>query len=320
MTNNMLNWPSAQGACILDEHVREAAPTARTKMQNLQAWVSILIACASAGAFIDFVIGKKGQKRAREILETWWIRLDDVKVRTFGSEESLVAAAILRWCFGPFFSVRRLCSLFIILLVCSTAWLAQIDPEFKLHPIGMGSIYAGLIRLALVSVSISATIWLCEEAPRIIGANVKTNLVIYIATILLAFVGLGFFATALHLLIGSLEVALVGGSFWKTFFDYLSRPSVFLLRPSSYRAALTIAWAGFGGLLAYLGVCLTLIPGTLRLLLALSFFLSVLLRPLNAGLLAVTARIVESDKPIFTLVLGGLGAILKTVQDLASKL
>ena len=65
---------------------------------------------------------------------------------------------------------------------------------------------------------------------------------------------------------------------------------------------------------------MTLIPGTLRLLLALSFFLSVLLRPLNAGLLAVTARIVESDKPIFTLVLGGLGAILKTVQDLASKL
>jgi hypothetical protein len=45
------------------------------------------------GTFIDFLIGKTGQERAKDFLLRWWVRFDDVGWRNFGREEGIVCRA-----------------------------------------------------------------------------------------------------------------------------------------------------------------------------------------------------------------------------------
>jgi hypothetical protein len=67
------------------------------------------------GAFIDFYIGKPGQRRVRDWLETWWLRLSDVRWGNFGREEALFAVRVIDRLFGRrFFSIRRIVSVAVI--------------------------------------------------------------------------------------------------------------------------------------------------------------------------------------------------------------
>ena len=56
------------------------------------------------------------------------------------------------------------------------------------------------------------------------------------------------------------------------------------------------------------------IPNLFRLLLAFVFLSSFLLKPLHSAILFLLRRIVESDKPIFTLVFGGAAALAKLID------
>jgi hypothetical protein len=53
---------------------------------HLSDWLSLVAALGGLGAFIDFVIGRAGQERAKDVLIKWWIRLSDVKGGTLGKE------------------------------------------------------------------------------------------------------------------------------------------------------------------------------------------------------------------------------------------
>jgi hypothetical protein len=57
-----------------------------------------------------------------------------------------------------------------------------------------------------------------------------------------------------------------------------------------------------------------LIPNLGRLLLTLVFFCSYLVSPLQYTISLLCVRIVESDRPVFTLLFGGIAAIAKSVQ------
>ena len=59
------------------------------------------------------------------------------------------------------------------------------------------------------------------------------------------------------------------------------------------------------------------IPSLIRVCIMFIFFCSYLLRPMKDPVLALWARIVESDKPVFTLVFGGAAAMAKTVEEIA---
>jgi hypothetical protein len=56
-------------------------------------WPVVLV--GGSGAFIDFLIGKTGQQKAKDWLLKWWVRFDDVRWKNFGREEGLFAGRLI---------------------------------------------------------------------------------------------------------------------------------------------------------------------------------------------------------------------------------
>jgi hypothetical protein len=50
------------------------------------------------------------------------------------------------------------------------------------------------------------------------------------------------------------------------------------------------------------------------------FILSFLLKPLQIPIMTLWARVIESDKPVFTLLFGGIATIVKAVQEISKVL
>ena len=75
----------------------------------LVAAVGIVGACTGLGAFIDFYIGKGGQKKVRDRMITYWDKFDDIKLGNFGKEEATYTLGVISSIVGArLFSVRRL--------------------------------------------------------------------------------------------------------------------------------------------------------------------------------------------------------------------
>ena len=84
-------------------------------METLKDILWPIIAVGGLGAFIDFLIGKTGQEKAKDFLLKWWLRFDDVRWNNFGREEGFFAARLMdRWLGRRLFSIRRILSAFII--------------------------------------------------------------------------------------------------------------------------------------------------------------------------------------------------------------
>jgi hypothetical protein len=105
----------------------------------LRFWESALttvVACGGAGAFIDFYIGRAGQRRIRDWLETWWLRLSYVKWSNFGREEALFAVQVMDRLFGRrFLSVRRLIAVVASTFVVSGFMIVSMMLIVMPHPI-----------------------------------------------------------------------------------------------------------------------------------------------------------------------------------------
>src|SRR6516164_2839285 len=87
-------------------------------METVKNIASAIIAIGGVGAFIDFLIGKAGQERAKDFLLRWWVRFDDVHWRNFGREEGLFAAQLIeRWFGRRIWSNRRITASFALLFV-----------------------------------------------------------------------------------------------------------------------------------------------------------------------------------------------------------
>lgn len=102
---------------------RFPGPTGRGQFdeRGCRGVLTTVAACTGAGAFIDFYIGKDGQKRVKDWLETWWIRLSYIPVRAVGREEALNALRVIDYLFGPkLFSWKRLrsASIFKLISLC----------------------------------------------------------------------------------------------------------------------------------------------------------------------------------------------------------
>src|SRR5258707_997888 len=60
------------------------------------------------GAFIDFLLGKPGQKKEREWLEDWWLRLNEERFSNFGVKKANWFVGILdRYCGRSLFNGKR---------------------------------------------------------------------------------------------------------------------------------------------------------------------------------------------------------------------
>jgi len=79
--------------------------------------LTTLAASASGlGVAIDFAIGKAGEKRARSWLETWWLKIADIRWNNFGRREAEFAVRLMdRWYGSHLLSIRRL--VFVLLFI-----------------------------------------------------------------------------------------------------------------------------------------------------------------------------------------------------------
>jgi hypothetical protein len=86
-------------------------------METLKDILWPIVLVGGLGGFIDFLIGKAGQARAKDFLTEWWIRFDDVHWRNFGRMEGLLAAQLIeRWFGENLVSLRRIIAPYVLLI------------------------------------------------------------------------------------------------------------------------------------------------------------------------------------------------------------
>jgi hypothetical protein len=150
-------------------------------MSDVQEFLTFVVACGGAGAFIDFVIGKKGQQKARSTLEVWWIRFDDVQANNFGRKEAEAASSLLKILFGNFFSIRRLIALMLLMAISFVWWLALIgaDPIAK-WDYSSDYVLTCLFATLVCSLSISLTQWLCTLALKYLPQSYLIGFLVFV--------------------------------------------------------------------------------------------------------------------------------------------
>src|SRR5262245_61329132 len=88
-------------------------------MEKLKDILWPIILVGGFGAFIDFLIGKAGQVKAKDFLLKWWVRFDDVRWRNFGREEGIFAGHLIEKSFGRrIWSRRRIGMAFLTFFCC----------------------------------------------------------------------------------------------------------------------------------------------------------------------------------------------------------
>src|SRR5215471_16532202 len=86
-------------------------------METLKDILWPVVLGGGLGAFIDFLIGRTGQERAKDFLLRWWVRFDDVHWQNFGREEGLFAGKIIgKWFGKKVFSFRRIVAYFALMV------------------------------------------------------------------------------------------------------------------------------------------------------------------------------------------------------------
>lgn len=307
--------------------------------------LATVAASGGVGAFIDFWLGKAGERRVRDWMETWWLRLSFVRLGSFGREEAFVAIAVMDRIFG-----RRLLSLRRLLATCITVGAAVLSifavqmmvRAFK------GDIYEpykiDLLRLlieALVfAVSISITRLIGRISCNFIQTKGPANLPLYALAIGTQYILFCTWPDLSAYYVGELAAIAnytmssspnpdfrgPGDVMDLMVFEVLDTPSRIVLavrggalNPLAHINALKpyfgirtggdMQWLYY--LSGFVGVSflLSLFLNIGRFLLLAVFAVSFALRPLQSQILTLALRIIESDKPVFTLLFTGTAAL-----------
>jgi len=93
-------------------------------MEAIKELVWPIAAFGFVGGLIDFVIGRAGQEKVKEFLLRWWVAFDDVKLKNFGKEEAdQFLRFITRWVGAHFYSWKRIASFLMLTLCLSVIWI-----------------------------------------------------------------------------------------------------------------------------------------------------------------------------------------------------
>jgi hypothetical protein len=287
-------------------------------------WPIVLV--GGLGALIDFLLGKSGQDKARDCLLKWWMRFDDVRWNNFGREEGLFAArTIEKWCGKYIWSLRRLLMLFI-------ACLINIPIYFLVLP--YISEFYGYASVKLLSPFTLITCYLCDK-----------NFYFVIIVLMTCFFGFSLSVSVTKFMAFRMAYICGVGKF---------RNFIIFFIALGINLALFVAWTPLATLTResfLIGVednwfhtkhgdhivlqllqqmtesdnfvlgTLPLLTGLFRLIISIVFVGSFVLRPLVMRPVSlVWARIVESDKPVFTLIFGGAAAFATAISEAAKHL
>jgi len=300
-------------------------------------WLSdiavFVAAWGGVGAFADFFLGKTGQKRVREAMETWWIMLSDVELRTFGAREARLAATLLEKMFGTFWSWKRLRAVMIVLLATTLVWGAgraanlfsgagepySVPFDWKALPPAVFSIMSFWwatslnIVLARMLAGYGATssgrgavvyvlLMICQLA--LITVSYELQMAVIFTFINEGGPGTGFYAG-----IGPAN----GRAYLQAYLSNLH----WLLDHIWLDAVLEffgIGLGGGGGLVTHYVTVFLYLAAMIRLGILILFSFSFLLRPAQRVLSLIIERLVESDRPILTFIFGSTAAIAKTLH------
>jgi hypothetical protein len=292
-------------------------------------WPIVLV--GGLGAFIDFLIGKAGQERAKDFLLKWWVRFDDVRWNNFGREEGLFAGRFIeRWFGRRIWSIRRIVAGFaLFILILPIAYLLSFTktnnvscyychyPAVVMNGHNQDAfIYAaiytetGLQSIFYFCGSISFLRFITFKMANACGVGERRNLFLFLLVLIINCLMLiyvsPFFAGERETLLATMFLG--PGHFNPN--ETLSRNSYslnsYLKRGEIDRTALFL---------------LACFPSLIRFGLSFVFVGSFLLRPLVMRPLSfIWARIVESEKPVFTLIFGGAGAFATAIGEAAKHL
>jgi len=259
-------------------------------------------AFTALGAFIDFMMSKTEKKKLRGWLETGWLKFVDIPWRQLGRTEAASAIAVWDMIVGDrLLSLKRIAISLILVelmpilaLVSRPHWinsLADLLPQDR-------STWAGLIVFTFTTmVSLSITRW---SSRLVVESSDKYAVIAPIALLAFNVLLYLYWAKASLTLTFTISktianwpnVSLVGD--WKSSWEFVSNDSQNVV-------------------FRYLSFALN----GLRLCFSALFVAGFLVAPLLHDLvLRIWARIVESEKPIFTLVLGGLSSAIILAHEL----
>jgi hypothetical protein len=297
-------------------------------METLKNFLWPIVLVGGLGGFIDFLIGKAGQARAKDFLSEWWIRFDDVHWRNFGRMEGLLAAQLIeRWFGGKMWGLRRImvfCALLIFFLLA--AYLAALITKTSVscyyckmeHPHGKSGVLLFLYLTTSITtpifyftISIMALKSITLKMANLCHEGEARNLVVFLAMLSISYIMLmyispvvaGFreYSKALDDTLGEIEMDFSLSKILFTFSiqNYLERGEID--RTALFATACS--------------------PSLCRFLLSMVFVGSFVLKPLvMQPVNFVWRRIVESEKPVFTVIFGGAAAFATVISEAAKHL
>lgn len=316
-------------------------------MRDLAGWLWTVGIFAAVGKATDFLIGCVGQERARGFLETWWIKFDDVRWNNFGQKEALFSVYLIDVWFGrQFFSWRRwilIYAFFSVSIVCghilaisqSTRGLSLpliiAPPAFVTVPLSAVGLAVSLSLTRLIAVTVAR---LCTDGK-------LRNFIIFTIFFGITYFLLAIWVPVFHLfsilvidriistilVTHSLNDAMINArSFLRM---TIMHPEFYLVSPQSiaqeflYGANLASVPATFREqTLPFLAVYFTQVVAgyvayLVRLIMAIVFVGSFIVKPiLMKPMSLIWRRLVESEKPIFTFILGSIAALTQLCSEL----
>jgi hypothetical protein len=152
-------------------------------METLKDILWPVVVVGGLGAFIDVMIGKAGQAKAKDFLLEWWVRFDDVRWRNFGREEGLFASEQIEKWFGPkIWSLRRITAFIVLFLVIlSLEYFSQDNPACRYcHDRIYYSAIALFMSFLGFSISVSFTKLLTSRIAYLCGIGYFRNMIIFL--------------------------------------------------------------------------------------------------------------------------------------------
>jgi hypothetical protein len=325
-------------------------------MDKWLAAASALGGLAAIGGLIDLAMYQAEKDKLKARLEDWWLRFTDVRWSNFGRREAELAIEIIdrragprlwswkRWRFAAYVSLAV--AVLTAVWVCLRALWSDVDLDLSRDlksPIARLALgIFGLSIFVAFAISLSVTRYVAVLAARVSTTPVRTALsftVLLVVHVLL----LIYWSVVIYGLLAALVVVLMrcltllgvagfaffsDGDLAQRIFEVFS--SLFWpdqdregikVAPVMWSALFSLSHTKFGVPVVWLyafKAAMDIVANGLRILLALVFLSSFLFRPLiQAPISRLWYGAMASDRPVFTLLFGTVGAIIGAVQVLA---
>jgi hypothetical protein len=316
-------------------------------------WPTFIIFCTLMGSFIDFLLGRPGRKRVIEFLEDWWVLFEDVTRRNFAKKEAIFFLSIIDRAVGrSAISIRRLSAVMIVLfcfLVYNISSMMMQAPALGAIPkyehvlvqfphMLIPETPVVLISLFGLALSISISRKISNVLPRLIGDTFFQNCSCLMAVLLLCYalivcwppvtLAIINYAAYLRYFSGLYGVKRDIYALWNILKDTHWVINPIRLAPELYDIIVPAYFASditndriidpvFSSTSRQIGLLSGLVRLAIAALFMLTFFVqSVVGRPLSL----VWLRIVQSDKPVFAIVFGGISGGITLMSQIAQHL